>query len=280
MLTERINSSPDSLPPFLKWPGGKRWACKWIVPLVQHYLRGVYHEPFLGGGAVYFSLRPEAAVLSDINPDLINVYRQVRFRHRVVIDELKRLKVDKRTYDRVRSGKGFSTGLDRAVRLLYLNRTAFAGIYRVNQNGTFNVPFGGGQRTPAILWETAILQNSARALRGAKLCLAGYETSFDSVGRGDVIYCDPTYTVAHNDNGFQRYNERLFTWDDQVRLAGLCIKAARRGATVLVSNAHHERVRKLYSGHEEIVLDRNSGIARKPEFRQGVKESLFVIRMK
>jgi DNA adenine methylase len=263
--------------PFLKWPGGKRWACPVIVPLIRKFLRGAYYEPFLGGGAVFFALCPSHAVLSDLNPEIVNTYRQVRHRHEELIRALKKLPVDAETYYRLRARSGIRSPIAEAVRFLYLNRTAFGGIYRLNQRGDFNVPFGGGQRTPSMLWERGILKNAAEALRHARIRKSGFEEPLTMAGEGDVVYCDPTYTVAHNNNGFGRYNEKNFSWVDQQRLAALCKEAAGRGASVLVSNAYHEEIRCLYRPCREIVLTRTSLVARNPSFRREIKEILFVL---
>lgn len=269
--------SSSSVAPFLKWPGGKRWACPVIVPLIRKFLQRTYREPFVGGGAVYFALLPDYAVLSDVNPEIINAYRQVRSRYKALISELQHLPVDPDTYYSVRGNSNLPSSFARAVRFLYLNRTAFGGIYRVNQQGQFNVPFGGGGRTPEILWKRGILKGASEALSGISLKVMGFENALEEADCGDVVYCDPTYTVTHNNNGFVRYNERQFTWSDQKRLAELSKAAAAKGATVLVSNAHHEEIRKLYRPYREVVLTRSSLVARDPTFRRSVHESLFIV---
>jgi DNA adenine methylase len=273
-------SDSDSSTPFLKWPGGKRWAAAMICKIVQKYLSGTYIEPFLGGGSVFFHLRPERAILADINDDIINVYRTVRARPHLLISRLRSLPVSSRAYYEIRSDVPRSC-CERAVRFLYLNRTSFAGMYRLNKCGEFNVPFGGGERTPAILWERRLIENATTALKKAALLCSDFEPILDRAKRGDVVYCDPTYTVAHDNNGFARYNDSVFAWDDQERLAEAAFRAARRGVVVIVSNAHHKSVRELYSTSSMVttrVLRRVSCIARLPEHRTAVQEYLFVIR--
>ena len=136
--------------PFLKWPGGKRWAIGRLAPLANRYLAGRYFEPFLGGGALFFALQPANALLSDINEELINAYRVARSRPSALVKQVKKLPVSKGSYDLLRQKAG-GRDLVRAARFLYLNRTCFGGIYRVNGNGQFNVPYGGGERTPQPL---------------------------------------------------------------------------------------------------------------------------------
>src|SRR5207247_10489561 len=133
------DSRHDSPQPFLRWPGGKRWLVPIIMPIVESLRPTAYFEPFLGGGAVFFSLKCRPAVLSDINEDLINAYIQVRERPVEIVSRLRALPVSERDYDRLRTASPRDP-LDRAVRFLYLNRTAFSGLYRVNRLGVFTVP--------------------------------------------------------------------------------------------------------------------------------------------
>lgn len=281
-VTRRMtDAAPDNevlaLQPFLKWPGGKRWAAARIADLIRPNLTGRYYEPFLGGGAVFFHLRPNKATLSDINADLIDTYRTVSTRHRQIVSLLQGLPVSPAAYAEVREwdAKGL---IDRAVRFLYLNRTAFGGMYRLNRQGHFNVPYGGGGRTPAILWESRLLEDAAAALRCARLVACDFAESMRAARAGDVVYCDPTYTVAHENNGFVRYNETNFSWKDQERLAAEAISAQRRGAVVIISNAHHHSIRRLYSGRAQFLrLGRSSCISTDPRHRREVSEYLIVL---
>lgn len=273
--TELAPSRPDL--PFLKWPGGKRWLASVIARVVRRHLSGRYYEPFLGGGAVFFHLKPSRATLSDINSDLINTYAAIRDSYHAVIAFLQMLPVSKRVYLEVRSWKPTSR-LERATRFLYLNRTAFGGIYRLNRDGEFNVPFGGGKRTPAILWQGNLVEAAAAALRGATLLAADFSLVMRQAREGDVVYCDPTYTVAHENNGFLRYNERNFSWLDQQRLASAAQKARLRGATVIISNAHHKSVRSLYSGATITRIQRVSCVSASAKYRRKVCEYLIVLK--
>jgi DNA adenine methylase len=263
--------------PFLKWPGGKRWLSTEIVRLLNGYRFRRYFEPFLGGGAVFFALRPENAILSDINHDLINTYIQVRYRPHALVSMLRQMPVDGEVYCNVRRDSP-KRNMERAVRFLYLNRTAFGGMYRVNQSGLFNVPFGGGQRTPAPLWQEHLLIDASRNLKRALLLCADFEEVLAQAGAGDVVYCDPTYTVSHDNNGFIRYNERNFSWSDQERLAASCHRVAGRGATVVLSNAAHDKILELYRSCEVRTLNRLSVLCPDPEKRGPRKELLVIIR--
>ena len=262
--------------PFLKWPGGKRWLAPRLAAFIRQRLTGKYFEPFLGSGAIFFALRPQHAMLSDINDDLINVYIQVRNRPETLIKKLKLLTVDRETYYRIRSTQS-DCPVECAVRFLYLNRTAFAGMYRLNQRGQFNVPFGGGDRTPKPLWNRNILKIASTALRNRKITAGDFSGAFNAAAPGDVIYCDPTYTVTHNCNGFIRYNEKNFSWEDQERLAHAAFNARAHGVLVIISNAAHESIAKLYSPVTPLVLKRNSLVSPDVTYRTKIQEFLFIL---
>lgn len=263
--------------PFLKWPGGKRWLATTITNHIAPYPYKRYFEPFLGGGAVFFRLCPKVAVLSDINEDLINVYIQVRDYPSELIKRLKRIRVSEEQYYALRESIP-NCPIKRAVRFLYLNRTAFGGIYRLNRDGQFNVPYGGGERTPASLWRDGLIEKASDALHGVQLLVSDFESIIDQAQTHDVVYCDPTYTVAHENNGFVRYNERNFSWADQKRLAVACIRAMNRGSTVIMSNAYHCSIRKLYPEAHKQILERTSLVSRKAEGRRIVHEYLLVLK--
>lgn len=260
--------------PFLKWPGGKRWAASVLVPIIRRHLRSRYFEPFLGGGAVFFSAQPGKAVLSDINPELVNVYRQVRDSPGRVLGILKRMPVTEEYYYRLRRCR-LSSDAGNAARFLFLNRTAFGGIYRLNALGEFNVPFGH-ERTPDILWERKLVERASSVLQGVEVVQSDFEGVMNCAEQGDVVYCDPTYTVTHDRNGFVRYNESNFSWADQERLAVTARRATDRGATVVVSNAYHSAVRKLFCPPRSIILHRPSCVSRDPESRRMVREYVFL----
>jgi DNA adenine methylase len=268
---------PNSpLIPFIKWPGGKRWAAARIAKFITPHLFGTYFEPFLGSGALFFHMRPKRPVLADINRELVSTYKAVRDDPVRVARILRRHAVTSETYYRLRRSEPV-TPAARAARFLYLNRTAFGGIYRLNLSGEFNVPYGGGARTPELLWKTGLLEVASKALRSARLKVSDFEPIIDSAGTGDVVYCDPTYTVAHDNNGFIRYNERNFSWADQERLADAAFRAAGRGAMVIITNAHHASIKQLYRGASFETLSRLSAVTPHPELRRSVEELLIRI---
>ena len=265
----------ESVLPFLKWPGGKRWLVPTLLTTIRRFSFRTYHEPFLGGGALFFALRPVHSVLSDINHDLINTYLQVKHDPSELIRKLKSIPVTKSTYDSQRKHMP-SQELEMAVRFLYLNRTAFGGMYRLNQAGEFNVPFGGGERTPAPLWDSGLLRKASRALESSKLEVCDFEVVINRAESGDLVYCDPTYTVVHNNNCFIRYNENNFSWADQNRLARCCHEAAGRGVVVIVTNAFHLDILKLFNPPQCFIVSRHSSLCPKVEYRRVIEEYVFV----
>jgi DNA adenine methylase len=270
------HEEPWPLPqPFLKWPGGKRWLWRTLQPLLPSNFKQ-YFEPFLGGGAIFFALHPKRAILSDINPELINAYAQIRDNVDSVIKGLSRLVINRRTYHRIRKASPVDN-VERAVRFIYLSKTAFNGMYRVNQKGLFNVPFAGQQHR--TLFESETLKLASAHLQGRELAVRDFADSLSAVKPGDLVYCDPPYTVLHDNNGFLRYNESLFSWSDQKRLAELAKAAAHHGACVVVSNARTDHVRALYAGFDALTVCRSSCISARSNSRRKVSEFLFISKL-
>lgn len=234
---------------------------------------GTYFEPFLGGGALFFSIAPDRAVLADSNADLIQMYECVRDDHMRIAKLVKSWKNSKGEYYRIRASRPKSR-FKQAARFLYLNRTCWNGLYRVNQQGHFNVPYGRTQ--DRVLIDEDTLRRAARALNMADLKVSDFEEVIDAAQQGDVVYLDPPYTGMHSNNGFIRYNEKLFSWEDQVRLANKAAELAERGCTVIVSNANHRDIVGLYQSFQPIPADRSSRIAGDSNHRGTAKEIVLV----
>lgn len=229
--------------PFLKWVGGKRWF------VAQHgdmLYRDVarYVEPFLGSGAVFFHINPHNAVLGDLNQELIATYKSLRDQPERVFKHLKshRRKHCKEHYYTVRAQKPRSPAGE-AARLIYLNRTCFNGLYRVNLAGLFNVPQGTNDK---VYLPSDNFRSVSDALQGAKFSSRDFSDTIAIAKEGDFLYVDPPYTVQHNNNNFLKYNEHIFSWNDQKRLACCLRDAAKRGVCVLMSNADHACIQDLY----------------------------------
>lgn len=233
---------------------------------------GTYYEPFFGAGALFFALQPSAAVLSDVNSELMAAYQAIRTAPGQVTACLGALQRDRDSYYRVRSSSPTDSN-ERAARLIYLTTLAFNGIYRVNRQGEFNVPYGGREYPSMGL--NGSLDPYAEALRGARITSGDFEAAVAQARSGDFIYLDPPYTVAHSNNGFLRYNESIFSWKDQERLAATASELDRRGCLVAVSNASHYSIRSLYGGFRAISASRRSLIAADPTHRQHTDELVF-----
>jgi len=264
-------SKPVPLPPLLKWPGGKRWLASELADAFpKNYKR--YYEPFLGGAAVFFALRPKRAILSDWNADLINCYIQIRDNPESVLRALRKLPNTEADYYRVRSCHPVDP-VQKAAQLLFLTTLSFNGIFRQNLNGVFNVPYG--KKTHLDPADRMKIMGASEALKGAKVISADFEKATETAERGDLVYFDPPYTVAHGNNGFLKYNAKIFSWDDQIRLAQTAARLADRGCFVFISNADHESIRSLYKGFQLKVIQRHSRIAASSSFRKAITECLF-----
>ncbi len=235
---------PSASAPLIKWPGGKRALLSQITPMLPNSF-DTYYEPFFGGGAVFFALAPEKAVISDANEELVNAYIQVRDNPDVLIKELKSLPNTEDAYYRVRASAPKSS-MKRAARLLYLTRLSFNGIHRVNLAGQFNVPYGKKVHLTSV--EPDRLLAISELLQGVDIRSGDFEAITNAASANDLVYFDPPYTVAHAHNGFVKYNERIFSWSDQQRLAKHARLLAARGCRVVVSNADHPSIHELYDG--------------------------------
>ncbi|EAA3799226.1 DNA methyltransferase [Salmonella enterica subsp. enterica] len=257
------------LQPIIKWAGGKRWLVRKSSELFPTEFNK-YIEPFLGGGAVYFHLQPKKAILSDVNPELINVYSAVQKNWKRVVGILKEHQaLHCKEYYYIVRGQSPETIYARAARTLYLNRTCWNGLYRVNLDGQFNVPIGTKSN---VLMDVDAFPQIAQLFSCAEFVVADFEQIVDRAEKDDFVFIDPPYTVKHNYNGFIKYNENLFRWEDQVRLRACVTRAVGRGAKVLVLNANHESIVKLYDDYEQIVLSRSNVLSGKSEFRGTYQE--------
>jgi DNA adenine methylase len=244
--------------PFLKWAGGKRWLTTKIETLTPAG-GGTYIEPFAGSAAMFFHCRPSKAILSDTNAELIETYQTIKT-HPVEVGEALRVHARQHSseyYYCVRAMR-CRTAANKAARFIYLNRTCWNGLYRVNLKGEFNVP--KGTKTDVLL-ESDDFIALANLLNNAEILCSDFESQIDRAKCGDVIFADPPYTVRHNHNGFVKYNEVLFTWADQVRLKDSLRRAKERGAVIVVTNADHQSIKDLYESFEIAEVARYSAIA-------------------
>lgn len=257
--------------PLLKWPGGKRRLVQHILPLIPQRFNK-YYEPFLGGAALFFALQPETAHLSDKNRELIATYNQVRNNPCAVIKQLSVLQNSENQYYLVRSTSPKSLP-ERAARFIYLCALSFNGIHRVNRKGQFNVPYG--YKTHLTPCAPERINAASELLKKATITCRDFELAVESARKGDVVYLDPPYTVAHRNNGFLKYNAKIFSWDDQMRLAKVAHALAKRGCYVFISNANHPSIREIYRDFRVLEIKRHSVIAAVSKFRKPITECVF-----
>lgn len=260
--------------PFLKWPGGKRWLVakhKNIFPAQYN----TYYEPFLGGGSVFFYLLPQHAVISDINKELINVYRIMARNPSQLRELLKRHQENHchTYYYQVRSSIP-KDSLSRAAQFLYLNRTCFNGMYRVNQNGQFNVPIGTKNH---FIDDVNLFESYSQVLSSAHIRSQNFVRVIREAGEGDLVFADPPYAIACDQNTFIKYNEKLFSWKDQKRLLNALINARNRGANIIATNACYPQLQQMYMDHgfHTQILSRFSSISGTAKNR-GLQSELLI----
>jgi DNA adenine methylase len=259
--------------PFLRWAGGKRW----LVPHLDQLLSGLrfnnYIEPFLGGGAVFFGLQlPGDSFLSDLNPELIETYQTVREYPEEIAAGLRRFENTEDAYYKVRSSSP-RKAVTKAVRFIYLNHTSFNGIYRVNLNGEYNVPYGNRAHTNIPSKESLSL--AAAALTRSTLKIRDFGLAINDVGVDDLVFLDPPYTVAHNNNGFVKYNQNLFSFADQRRLADLLKVIERKKAFYILTNAAHDSIRTLFAPAQPLIVTRKNAVGGVSAARGRADEYLF-----
>ncbi len=269
--------SDKKVNPFLRWAGGKNWLLSKLDDFLPIEFEN-YHEPFLGGGSVFFYLKSQGiiknrAYLSDVNRDLINTYRKLKSKHKELFEILKSYKNEKEFYYDIRA-KTPTTDIERAAQFIYLNRTSFNGIYRVNKKGEYNVPYGYKEYSQLFDFEN--MKEVKKLMKNSFFKTCSFEKTLDRINENDLVFIDPPYTVAHGNNGFIKYNQKLFSWEDQEKLSCFISEIIDRGAYFILTNADHNSIRDLFGTHAEpIELNRASVIGGTEESRGRVSELIF-----
>jgi DNA adenine methylase len=244
--------------PFLKWAGGKRQ----LLPEIRKYIPkkiSTYYEPFIGAGAVFFDIQPKRAVINDVNNELVNVYECIKNHADELIDDLKKHENDSeyfysiRDLDRQPEYKKL-TPIERASRIIYLNKTCYNGLFRVNSQGQFNVPFGK-YKNPQIVNEIVIKAvHNYLSSSEVKITNSDFEMVLETAKKGDFVYFDPPYDPVSDTSSFTGYSLDGFSKDDQKRLKYVFVELDKRGCKVLLSNSATDFIKDLYEGfHIEIV---------------------------
>jgi DNA adenine methylase len=264
--------------PFLKWAGGKRRLLSQYAPFIppQESI-AIYYEPFIGSGAVFFHLRPARAILADRNASLIQLYRAVQSNVEGVIAALLPHQNEAEYFYRIRSQDVRQlTAVQRAARLIYLNKTCYNGLYRENSRGEFNVPFGR-YKNPKIC-DPVRLRAAAAALANVTLQAADFADVLAKAGADDLVYVDPPYVPLSQTSSFTSYSRHGFDENDQIRLAETIHELSDRGCRVMLSNSIAPLVYDLYNNGRyhlhEITARRN--INSKANGRGPIKELLIL----
>lgn len=236
--------------PLIKWAGGKSSLLKQLKEFFPSGCRR-YFEPFLGGGAIFLALEKNIrASLSDVNEEIVNLYKVARdnpFQLMKVLDSYAK-KYSEEFYYKLRAATPM-TPVERAARTILLNKTGFNGLYRQNASGKFNVPFGKREKCPALYTQENLINVSER-LKNAEISCGDFSQLISKAGEGDVVYVDPPYDVLSSTSSFQNYFKSGFGRDEQKRLFNGCREASERGALVLVSNAATDFIKDLYKDED------------------------------
>ena len=270
--------TPPSAAPVLKWAGGKRRLLSQLEPLLPDGVQWMRHvEPFLGGGALFFSRLPSSAVLADKNPHLCTTYEVIRDDVELLIERLSELAAQHdsvRYYERrTRYNRADLDRIERAALFIYLNATCVNGLYRVNRRGEFNVPMGS-YTNPRIV-NAAGLRAASQALRRAQLHRGDFETVLEFARPGDFVYLDPPYVPVSPTSSFTAYDADGFTMADQVRLRAVFGELDRRGCMVMLSNSAVTEVRALYEDYELDIVETRRSISCAGNAR-GIVEEIVV----
>lgn len=267
-----MNCTANTDRPFLRWAGGKKWLTDFVLSLTKELEINHYYEPFLGGGAVFFALKPQKATLSDINSELIRTYIILREKPEEVISILKTFQNDSECYYRIRS-EICQDDVYMCARFIFLNQTSYNGLYRVNRTGQYNVPFG--RRNIDFIKEDH-LRHVSQLLQGVDLRCGDFGNYENEIQAGDLVFLDPPYTISHNQNGFIKYNQHLFSLDDQYRLKRFIDRIKEQGAYYILTNAAHATIREIFDdGDAMYTLNRHSTIGGNQAQRGHVDEYVF-----
>lgn len=273
--TKTASKNNNPIKPFLRWAGGKTHSIPFLIAHLPPNFNNLnrYFEPFLGGGSLFFNLRPQKAILSDINEDLIECYKAVQRNPALISKYLKQhLKNTCEEYyytmrDKYNSSKH---SVYRAALFIYLNKSCFNGIWRVNKKGEFNVPYGR-QEHPALPSREELIETST-ALASAELKKSNYKDILTEVKKGDFVYLDPPYPPLNSTSNFTNYTKEGFSIEDHKELSLLAKELDNKECYILISNSHTEYIRSLYEDDFNIFDVEVTRLIRADGHRYKVKE--------
>lgn len=271
-MTIEMKEKAKTTKPFLRWAGGKKWLLKELDTFVDMKNYNSYHEPFIGGGAVYFHLSPQIAKISDSNKELIDTYKVIKNNPQEVINHIKTFERSKEFYYSIRNKK-YSTESEEAARFIYLNQMSFNGLYRVNQKGEYNVPYGYRDK---YQFDYDNLLRVSSLLKNTQITHQDFKESIANINSNDLVFLDPPYTVTHNSNGFIHYNKKLFSLTDQYNLSDAIRTIKSVGAYYILTNAAHQTIREIFdNGDKMYEIDRASLIGGKNAKRGNYAELIL-----
>lgn len=251
----------DKIKPFLRWAGGKTWLTKHIDEFLPTDFND-YFEPFIGGGAIFFYLKSRGylknkSYLSDSNSDLINTYKTIKSDPEDLIRLLEEFKNTEEEYYKIRK-LTFDNKLQNAAKFIYLNKTSYNGIYRVNSKGEYNVPYG--HRKTKDLYDFDNILKVSQSLEKTYFSVTDFKNKCRDTKENDLIFLDPPYTVAHENNGFIQYNQSLFSWENQIQLSEILQSLEEKKTHFVLTNASHTSIDALYQVGNKNILSRASTI--------------------
>ena len=265
--------------PVVKWVGGKRQLLPQILPLIPKRMTA-YCEPFLGGGAVLFALQPKRALVNDLNQDLITVYRVIKENADALIEHLSRHENTPeyfyriRDLDRDKEAYAALSDVEKASRLLYLNKTCYNGLFRVNASGAFNSPYGHYRR-PNIVNEQTI-RGVSRYFNSCDITFfsGDFAAVLEQVPEGGFVYLDPPYDPVSDTASFTGYNKGGFGREEQVRLKECCDALTARGVKFLLSNSATPFIRELYGSYRVSIVQARRAVNSVASRRGAIEEVL------
>ena len=265
--------------PFVKWAGGKNQLLSELLRLMpQNY--NTYIEPFVGGGALFFKIKPQKAIINDYNAELINVYRVIKYNVEELIKSLKKHKNTKEYYykirniDRDKNKYRLLSPIEKASRFIFLNKTCYNGLYRVNSKGQFNVPFGN-YKNPNFI-EEENLKKCSNVLKNVIILNDDFEIIKEYIQENDFVYFDPPYMPISKTSSFTSYTHNGFSKEDQIRLKKLCDFLTKHNVYFMLSNSYNNFILELYKNYKINIVYANRAINCKANGRGKIKEVIII----
>lgn len=265
--------------PVVKWVGGKRQLIKELKKYMPKKF-DTYFEPFIGGGALFFNLKLEKSFINDYNTELINLYEVIKNNPEELIKDLEKHKNNSEYYykirelDRIPEKYKRLSKIKKASRFIYLNKTGFNGLYRVNKNGQFNVPFG--KYTNPSYAENSNILNCSKLLEKTTILNGDFEIIKKYIQKGDFVYFDPPYVPLSETSSFTEYTNKGFDEDMQFRLKELCDYIHNIGAYFMLSNSYTEYIKDLYKEYTLITVQANRALNCKANGRGKINEYIVI----